>query len=314
MSQTIPGKGLTTGISAVETGIADVLTGPDYFFSADGSWRPDVPFDTQEGIRVTLRAEKGVTDPDYLKVPFRFQCPPLSAFTRPLSVPWPTFETLSAMERSRPQGAALRIWQFDTMFVWDHEEWVIWTGAQHAHGHGKNRVNARSGVFEPQLFLRELEEIATHNVIFRLVVDEPVVWAQSLINSLAVITGVTPTIKSGESTTEYVTMVLQEFRDLTVGQPGRSAATSVGNPSTVKVSSTDTLYELARKLLGKPSDWRRFAAINGISNVNPNDPGALSAWMAAHHKATLKVPPQQKHAKMPSAAAMTSKSIGAALR
>lgn len=252
----------------------------------DGTSRTDEPF-LKDGIHITLRAEKGLTNPKFLVTPFRFQCPPLNQFDRPLSVPWPVFETLSADERSRPQGAALRQWTFDTLFVWDHEPFVVWTGSS------AKKPNAANGIFEPQEFIAELDTIAEKNVIFRLAVSQPSVWgATALVNSLAVITAVQPTQKAGEVGTEYLTITFQQFRDLTVGNRRRHSASKGAH--SYSVQQGDTLHEIARKQLGHPSEWRRIAAVNGITNVGANDAAALAAWLKAHHRTTLKIPAQKK--------------------
>jgi hypothetical protein len=283
--------------------------------ASDGSNRQNVGFDKDGGIRVTLRAEKGVTADGILKTPFRFQCPPLNEFTRPLLAPWNPFETLSAREQSRPQGASLRQWQFDTLFVWDNEPFVVWKGTD------QRPANAKNGFFEPQAFIAELEAIAEANGIFRLLADEPKIWSKPIVNSLATLTGVSPTQKAGEIGTEYVTVTFQQYRELTAdgtrrarsgSTPGAGSSGGSGGPSpghgagvmpvAYRVLSTDSLYDVARKQMGSPSDWRNVAALNGITNVSASDAGQLQAWMQAHHKTTLLLPPKVKHSSTPSAA------------
>jgi hypothetical protein len=74
--------------------------------TSDGTWRPDQPF-SGDGLKVTLRAAHGVTDPKVLKVPLRFQAPVTDDFSRAFSFPWSTYDTLRAGQRSRPMGAEL---------------------------------------------------------------------------------------------------------------------------------------------------------------------------------------------------------------
>lgn len=259
-----------------------------------GTYRSDVGFDHADGSKITLRAEKGITDEKVLTTPFRFQCPPIGELERPLSSPWPTFATLSAGQRSRPEGAALEIWQLETLFMWDYEPFVVWTGTS------ANQPNAVNGVFEPQLFIEELKAIAEADAIFRLVIEDPNIWgAYQLVNSLATLTGVIAKQKAGEVGTEYMTLTFQQFREIELNQQGRRRKSATDRERTYLVKTSDTLAEIARRELGRPSEWRRIAGANGIKGVHSNDAQGLQLWLLAHHKTTLKIPAIPRHAKRP---------------
>jgi len=291
-SSSSPHKGsVKAGQGAAKTG-ARAITHEPKANSKDGTYRSDAPFRSTAGLRVTLSAVRGITTPGYLTVPFRFQCPPIADLQRDLETPWPSYQTLSLGARSRSQGASLQQWPVSTLFVWDNESFVVWTGT---HSHHPNAVN---GVFEPQLFIEELEHIAHGNLIFRLVIANPVIWgARTMVSSLANIVSMQPRQPVGEIGTEYMVITFQEFREVTIGESRRS------NPNfqahTYQTKTTDTLYDIARKELGKASDWRRIAAANGIKNVNPSDIGALQDWLLKHHKTSMRVPTVRRHEAKP---------------
>jgi hypothetical protein len=269
--------------------------------AAGGSYRPDVGFAKTDGIKVTLRAEKGITTKKYLTVPFRFQAPPINELERPLSAPWPTFETLSDGQRSRPEGAALEVWTLETLFYWDYEQWMVWTGT------ADTNPNAVNGVFEPQLFIKELKEIAKANAIFRFVMEDPTVWgSQPLVNALATLTGVAPKQKPGEVGTEYLTLTVQEFKEIELLQQKRSRKSDNDRERKYQVKTTDTLVEIARHEMGRPSAWREIAKANGITGVHSNDAAALQQWLKTHHKTEIIIPAIPRHAQRPTVRSTSS--------
>lgn len=276
-------------------------TKPKPTASTAGGYRGSAGFTGADGARITLSAVKGLTPSKFLTTPFRFQCPPLNELERALVAPWPVFETLSAGERSRPQGAALEVWTIETLFHWDYEPFMVWTGSD-----ASGTPNATNGVFEPQLFIAELKAIAHANVIVRLVLEDPVVWGpKALINSLATLTGVAPKQKPGEVGSEYLTLTVQEFREITLEQQKRRRSQN-DHERKVKPKKTDTLADLARHEMGRPSDWRLIAKANGIEGVDSGSASQLQTWLKKHHKTQLVIPATPRHAARPTVRSTSS--------
>src|SRR4051812_19863427 len=70
---------------------------------------------TGEGLLVSLYGIPHITDPDVLKTPFYFQCPPLDSFTRSYAFDYGTYQTLRYGEMASPQGRRLTTITFATL-------------------------------------------------------------------------------------------------------------------------------------------------------------------------------------------------------
>lgn len=248
----------------------------------NGSWRPDRRFAGADGIKISLRHEKGVTTGDVLRVPMRFQGPVLNDFARPYLFNWATFSTLRLGERSRPDGRQLLAPSIDT---------ILMDGPTSDASSG---IIVWDGPHSPQRVIRELLWIMGYTrgataQVFRLVIDQPAVWgAEPLINMLATLNAMTPTQKSGSVGTEYVSLGFLEFAEDTAGRKQRPSASGSG---THTLRAGDTLYEIAKNSTFRAaSAWRVIAHANGITGVSPSSASELAAWAKRHHKTELTIP------------------------
>jgi hypothetical protein len=250
--------------------------------TTDGTWRPDTPFLTTDGLKVTMRRAAGLTPKGILDVPMRFQAPPLGAFPRPYRFNWATFDTVSGGQHSRPMGAQLLDLRIDTLLM------------------DRLVADATTGVVvwddapDPQRVLEELRFIAGADddrkgpaAPFRLVVNQPAVWEDPVVDMVATLTGVEPSQQPGEIGTEYLSLSFLEYPELKAGrqhrneQPAKDHKVSLGK---------DDLYELAKRYLHSPSKWREIAKANGITGVSPGSESDLATWMRRHHKRSLRIP------------------------
>lgn len=250
--------------------------------SKNGRWRPDRPFDHDDGIKITMRRERGVTEGDVLRVPFRFQVPSLGELTRSYRYQWSTYDTLSLGQRSRPIGQQLLELSVNTMLLDD-------ASADAAEG-----IVVWNGVADPQAMINELRWImgqapGSEPQIFRLVLNQPAVWGDTpLINMLACLTSLDVTEKPDEIGTEYLSATFLQFKEDEVGRKQRPQKHGA---SKHKLRAGDTLYEIAKKShFHQPSAWKKIAKANGITGVSPNDADELKAWAKRHHKTELKIP------------------------
>lgn len=249
----------------------------------DGTWRSRRSFNGEAGLKITMRAEKGITDDKVLKVPFRFQVPVMGDFSRPYRFNWSTYDTLRLGQRPRPQGRQLLELSIDTLLL------------DVAATAGSTGVVVWDGTADPQKMLTELRWImgdlpGSEAQVFRLTVSQDAVWGpHMLVNGLAALTALTPTQKSQEVGSEYVSATFLEIPDdLAVGQKQRP--TKKG-PASHRLADGDTLYEIAKNSqLRRASAWRQVADANGIKGVSPGDADELKAWAKRHHKKTLKIP------------------------
>lgn len=242
-----------------------------------GGWRDDEGFRPSEAIKVTLRAERGVTPPELLTVPFRFQCPPVDRFGRPQRWDYPTQDTLRAGQQLGRGAKSLDVVSFSTMFL-DLDEgqpWITWDGS-----------------FDAQRLLQELIAIGDRLAGFRLTIGQPALWGpRPLVNMVAVLTSLSPEQRAGAVGTEYTDV---EFTARGRQRLTRSRARRPKSSSHVRRHRRvhgDTLYALARHYYeGQSSLWSAIAKANGITNVSPESSEALEDWAAAHHHQTLTIP------------------------
>lgn len=282
MSASSPGKG--TLVATFSGG--GLSPGARAQRAVDGSWRPDLPFTHADGLKVTLRAAKGVTDPAVLTVPLRLQVPVTDDFRRSYQHPWSLYDTLRLGQRSRPMGAQLLELQISTLLMdepaQDASDVAVWPYAP-----------------EPQKVLDELRYLAGVGPIgkrgnatpFRLTISQPIVWDDDeLVNMLAVLTRVEPTQKAGSIGTEYLNLTFLEFEEDELARRRQPREQEKIRAHVLK--TTDTLYAMATAFYHQPSAWKQIAAANGISGVLPNSAGDLADWAKRHSKKQLRIPPK----------------------
>lgn len=243
--------------------------------TASGAWRPDLPFDHDDGLKVTLRRQPGMTPAGLLSVPFRFQVGPVDAFSRPWTFDWQTSNTIAAGEQAREGGPQLDRLSFQTMFLDEDLQWLVW-----------------AGTLDVQRLLEELRELLDAPAPFRLTIGQPALWgSKPLVNMIAVFTSITPEQRGGEVGTEYTGVEFLEVTRQRLQQSSsrtRPGAASVPRRHTLKAG--DTLYKIALAAYKKSSSWRPIAEANGITGVSPDDAGELAAWAKRHGRSTLRIP------------------------
>lgn len=241
-----------------------------------GSWRPNTPFDGQDGLKITMTAEPGMTPSGLLTVPFRFHTGPMDPFTRASTYNWQTNSTIAAGEQATDAGDQLDRIQFQTMLL-DLDEghpWVVWRGT-----------------FDVQRMLAELRSLMKAPAPFRLTIGQPALWGPTpLTNIIAVLTSLSAEEHGGEIGTEYTNVEFMEVKHQVVEESStrKPSATVVPRRETVKPG--DTLYAIALRLYKKKSAWKNITSANGITGVTPDDAGALAAWLKSHNRSTLKIP------------------------
>lgn len=254
--------------------------------TTDGSWRPDTPFSTNDGLKVTMRRAANLTPAGILKVPFRFQTPPLGDLARDHRFSWSTFDTVSGGQRARPMGAQLLEQPIDVMLM-DRlaaeatSGVVVWDDAPH-----------------PQRILNELRFIAGVDqprkgkaAPFRLTISQPAIWGAPIINTVAVLTRVAPTQRAGHLATEFLSLTFLEYPELSAGRQRRQDRPSRRH----KLRSTDSLHELAKRYLHRASAWKQIAKANGIRGVDPGSEDQLWKWAKRNHKTHLVIPRSEAH-------------------
>lgn len=243
--------------------------------TASGAWRPDVPFDGDDGLKVTLRREPGMTPAGLLSVPFRFQVGPLDSLSRPWTFDWQTAATVAAGEQAREGGPQLDRLSFQTMFLDEDLRWMVWTGT-----------------LDAQRLLDELRELLEAPAPFRLTIGQAALWGpKPLVNMIAVFTSITPEERGGEIGTEYTAVEFLEIKRQRLQQTSsRSRPSAAAVPRRHTLAAGDTLYKIALKAYKRSSSWRPIAEANGITGVSPDDAGELAAWARRHGRTTLRIP------------------------
>lgn len=248
--------------------------------TTDGSWRPDVGFHG-EGVKITLRRAAGLTPKDALTVPLRLQVPVMNDLQRAYQFNWSTIDTLSDGQHARPMGPQLLQPQIDTMLM-DR------LAAQASSG-----LVVWSGTYQPQRLLEELLFIAGMHPKakkrpspFRLVLDQPNVWQDPVLNMIAVLTNVAPTQQQGQLATEFLSLSFMEYPQAKADRQYRQQH----HATTHTLRTGDTLYELAKRYLHQASAWRAIANRNGITGVSPRSASDLASWAKRHHKTALTIP------------------------
>jgi hypothetical protein len=286
MAATRPHSGLILNQPPVILGPGTGAPAKNVGASSDGSSRPDLGF-SGDGLRITMRFERGVTNGNVLSVPFRFQVPVINDFVRQYLYAWATYDTLRLGQRARPQGKQLFQLPIDTMLL----------DGPSADAASKTVVWA--GQTDPQDLIRELLGIAgmlpgREAQPFRLVIDQPAVWGSTpIINSLAVLTAFQATQKAGEVGTEYLTATFLEYDETQVGrnQQKNSQRPAQHGDTTYTLRSGDTLYTIAtHSHFHQASAWKTIASANGITGVSASSAAELAAWAKRHHKTKITVP------------------------
>jgi hypothetical protein len=287
MAATRPHRGLIVNDPPVILGKGGGAPAKNVGHASDGSARPDIGF-SGDGLRITMRFERGVTRGDVLAVPFRFQVPVINDFVRSYVFTWATYDTLRSGQRSRPQGRQLQQLPIDTMLM------------DQPTADATSKVVVWRGATDPQDLIRELLGIAgmlpgREPQPFRLVVDQPAVWGSTpLINSLATLTALQATQKSGEVGTEYLSATFLEYDETQVGRNqqasgGQRPAQHGDTKYTLRAG--DTLYSIAtHSHFHQASAWKKIAGANGISGVSASSATELAAWAKRHHKTAITIP------------------------
>jgi hypothetical protein len=238
-----------------------------------GGWRPDLPFDGDDGLKITLRREPGVTPPGFLTVPFRFQAPPLDRYGRAWRFDWTSNQTLRAGEQAREGGRQLERPSFQTMFLDEDLQWLVWTGT-----------------LDVQRLLAELKALLVKPAPFRLTVSQPALWGpRPLTNIVAAFTSIEPEERGGELGTEYTQVEFVEVKRQRLEQRRRPRESDHERRHTIKAG--ESLYDIALKVYHRKSAWSKIKKANGIQGVPPDSSRDLSRWAKAHHRTTLRVPP-----------------------
>lgn len=240
--------------------------------TASGAWRPDDHFNAHDGLKVTLRREPGMTPPDMLLVPFRFQAPPLDRFGRAWTADWPTTQTISGGEQARPGGVQLKRPSFQTLFVDDEHPWLVWRGS-----------------YDVQRLVKELRLLAEAMAPFRLTVGQPALWGpEPLLNMVGAFTSIEAEGRGGEVGTEYTNVEIIEVPRQRLEQKRARPADS-DTERRLHIGG-HSLYGLALEAYKRKSAWRTIRDANGIKGVEPDDADALASWAKRHHRTTLRVP------------------------
>lgn len=255
--------------------------------TSDGSWRPDTPFSTNDGLKITMRRAANLTPSGILRVPMRFQTPPLGDLARDYGFQWSTFDTVSGGQRARPMGAQLLEQPIDVMLM------------------DRLAAEATSGVVVwddapyPQRILNELRFIAGidqdrkgKHAPFRLIINQPAIWGAPIINTVAVLTRVAPTQRAGHLATEFLSLTFLEYPELNAGRQRRHERPAKRHKIHFGV---DDLHELAKRYLHRASAWRDIAKANGIKGVSPGSEAELAKWAKRHHKTHLVIPRSESH-------------------
>lgn len=240
----------------------------------DGAWRPNLPFNGHDGLKITLRREPGLTPAGFLKVPFRFQAPPLDTFGRPWNFDWATSNTIAAGEQPREAGAQLDRISFQTLFLDEELQWLVWVGT-----------------LDVQRMLTELRGILMEPAPFRLTIGQPALWGpRPLVNMTAAFTAITPEQRGGELGTEYASVEFIEVPRQRLQRQARKRPSAADTPRRHTLRKGDTLYRIALKAYKRKSLWTKISKANGMKGVSPDDAGELAKWAKAHGRKTLKVP------------------------
>lgn len=282
MAASRPNLGPVTGDIAIGDAGLTGLSKRSVQRTRDGSWRPDKPFLSGDGLKLTMRRAAGLTPEDVLRVPLRFQVPPTGDLSRSYHFNWSTWDTISAGQQARPGGRQLLELSIDTLLMDQitadaSSGLVVWDGAA-----------------DPQRMLDELRWIAGLDdasrgpaAPFRLVINQPAIWPDPIVNVVAVLTAVEPRQQAGSIATEYLSATFLQLPQQEIDRQQRSAAKP---KRTHKLVDGDNLHGLATHFLHRASDWRVIATANGITGVSPGSAPELAAWAKRHHKTTLVIP------------------------
>jgi hypothetical protein len=251
--------------NVVGSGIDDVYTFPN-------------PADTQagkvlqgDGLQITLKKIKGMTDPDVLQHPFRFQCPPMDTFSRSYSYTYTDYNAISQGQFSRPSGVDLASVTFQTLFVDFDAPWSNLRGTP----------EAQNASLDPQQMTQQLLKILRRGTPFELIVGQRALWNSNDVHwgpangNAATLRTLDIEERAGEIDARYVNVGFTEFRTAELVRKGlgdgdgknrdpkrgRDLPTSV----VIKVGDNTTLTDLARKYYGSTAEWRSIAKRNGMS-------------------------------------------------
>lgn len=238
-----------------------------------------------DGLLVAIYAIPHLTDPDLLKVPFFFQCPPLDTFWRSYAYDYSTYQTLRHGEMASPQGVRLTVVSFATLFLaYQSDATFAVTPA-------------------PMDATRELIRILKTGTPFGLSASNHELWpaGKDALGSkydvhmgpssgnAAVLTSLDVEERAGEIDARYVNVSFQEYKDPRITRRrlgrGKNRTANRGRkvPTTVYIDQKGTarlegghevvrdadLRKLAKHFYGEQAQWRTIQAVkaNGLKGV-----------------------------------------------
>jgi hypothetical protein len=248
-----------------------------------------------EGLLVTMYSIDGLTDPDVLRVPYYFQCPPLEDFTISESFNWQTFNTLRHGDMSSPGGRSLAQINFQTLFIAYPASFTFFSGDPHSRLYRPN----------PRQMAADLGRIMRNGTPFGFTVNNAALYDKADVHwgphngNAGVLLSLDTTERAGEADARYISASFQEYRDphLTrrklgkhTHKRGRNLPTSVtiradgrAIEQGLTIFQEATLRKLARHFYGKPEQWRHIAHRNGaLKNVPGNR--NLGEWLTKNRK------------------------------
>jgi hypothetical protein len=250
-----------------------------------GAWRPDLPFNARDGIKITLRREPGITPKGFLEVPFRFQVGPTETIPRTWTYNWQTTPTIAAGEQATDGGKQLDRLSFSTMFLDLPEDFMVWTGS-----------------LDVQRMLTELRLLLEEPAPFRLTLGQTALWGpRPLVNTIAAFTSINPEQRGGYLGTEYTNVEFIQIGRERLSESARQRPSEAEQERRYTLRPNDTLYGIAELCYMKRSSYHIITKANGIAEVGakgvaPDSSEALEDWAAIHNRKTLRVPGMQVRA------------------
>lgn len=209
----------------------------------------------KQGMRVVLSPIAGTTAKGTFhrnQVPTRLQCPPTEPFTITRGHDSQEYETISDGTFSVPASAKLDIVQFKTLFVEDDFPWML----ERDYDIGGVRLL--------------LERISDGGTPFLLSCAH---YGRKMTEYHGPVTLTDYIHTENEPFTYYADLTFKQYRDPQVSDK-KAGRPHAGRhwPVHHRLTSSDTLYGLARKYYGKPSLARLIAKANHIRSTDFKEP------------------------------------------
>lgn len=250
-----------------------------------------------QGVLVQMYKIPHLTDPDLLRVPFYFQCPPLDSIPVSAAANWSTWQTIRRGEFISPGGRTLQRISFATLFLSYNMDWTF------THGDSDELISG-----DPQQAVRALRQILRSNTPFGLSISHEGMWSRPDVHwfpgngNAAVLVSLDAEERAGEPDARYTNVTFQEFRspDLDRRRKGKRRhdhKRGRGVPTYVLVRSDGRveegkaqkpitrnadLRELAKHFYGRQAGWRTIVAANPkLKNVAASR--SLGSWLRSRH-------------------------------